>query len=228
MPDHPEVALYGHWICPFATRVRFALAQRGIEHELVDVPPSAVRGVDFVLPPEFVRHSPKLEIPMVRIGDDHLADSIPILEWLEVRIDAPPLLPRTPARRELVRERMTWIDRSLFRSMIGVYYGVDPAEIDRAAGALAASLARLSRWIDEDGWLAGNEPTLAEAVMIPFHVRLDGLHRLGFDHPVPGPVDDHRTRCTRLHGWDAVAWTDDQTDEFVGRFEAFRRKQRRR
>ena len=45
-----EVALYGHWICPFATRVEVALHQRGIVHDLVDLPPSAVRGPDFVLP----------------------------------------------------------------------------------------------------------------------------------------------------------------------------------
>ena len=53
-----DVALYGHWICPFATRVQFALHQRAIPHELVDVPPSGVRGPDFELPPEsFVEHS---------------------------------------------------------------------------------------------------------------------------------------------------------------------------
>ncbi|MDX2379270.1 MAG: glutathione S-transferase N-terminal domain-containing protein [Acidimicrobiia bacterium] len=54
------VALYGHWICPFVTRVRFTLAQRGIEHELVNVPPSGVRPRDFVLPDAFVEHSPRL------------------------------------------------------------------------------------------------------------------------------------------------------------------------
>ena len=57
-----DVALYGHWICPFATRVQFALHQRGITHELIDLPPSAVRGRDFDLPPEFIEHSPRLEI----------------------------------------------------------------------------------------------------------------------------------------------------------------------
>ena len=79
-----DVALYGHWICPFVTRVPFALAQRGVAHDLVDLPPSAVRGPDFVLSPEFVEHSPQLEIPMValRAGADvdYLADSIPVLE----------------------------------------------------------------------------------------------------------------------------------------------------
>ncbi|HAS11498.1 MAG TPA: hypothetical protein DCS55_13445, partial [Acidimicrobiaceae bacterium] len=91
----PDVTLYGHWTCPFVHRVAWALAERGIEHGHVDVPPSAVRPKDFVLPEEFVAHSPRLEIPMVRVGEEYLADSIPVLEWLEVVVpDAPPLLPR--------------------------------------------------------------------------------------------------------------------------------------
>ena len=101
----PDVALYGHWICPFATRVEFALHQRGIAHELIDLPPSAVRGPDFVLPNEFVKHSPRLEIPLVRVGSDYLADSIPVLEWLEERVVAPALLSSDGAARALVRRR---------------------------------------------------------------------------------------------------------------------------
>ena len=65
-------------------------AERGIQHDDVDVPPSAVRPKDFVLPPEFVDHSPRLEIPMVRVGDAYRADSIPVSRrsfgkwWLRV------------------------------------------------------------------------------------------------------------------------------------------------
>lgn len=117
----PSVSLYGHWICPFVTRVGFALAERGIDHDLVDVPPSGVRPPDFVLPPEFVEHSPRRRI-----------------------------------------------------------------------------------------------------------VRLDGLRRLGFEHPLPDAVDAHRRRCRDLDGWSAVAWSDEQTDELVGRFEARRRRTRAR
>ncbi|MGI9646455.1 MAG: hypothetical protein ACR2O6_14205, partial [Ilumatobacteraceae bacterium] len=76
----------------------------------------------------------------------------------------------------------------------------------------------------EVGWLAGDRPTLAEAVSVPIDVRLAGLRWLGFTEPLPAPVETHRQRCHGLGGWEAVAWTDDQTDEFVGRFQAYRRK----
>ena len=222
----PTVSLYGHWICPFATRVAFALAQRGIVHDEVEVPPSGVRPTGFVLPTEFAEHSPKLEIPMVRIGEDHLADSIPILEWLEVRIEGAPLLPDGDAARDLVRERVAWIDRHAFRGMIGVYYDTEPSLVERAADELRDALVEMDEWLADTDWLAGDEPTLAEAVSIPIYVRLDGLRRLGFSHPLPTRIRRHREQCAQLTGWAAVAWNDAQTDEFVGRLEAFRRKTR--
>ena len=68
------VRLFGHWTCPFVNRVAFALGQRGVDYELVDVPPSAVRPKDFVLPDEFVEHSPRLEVPL---GSASMATSWP-------------------------------------------------------------------------------------------------------------------------------------------------------
>lgn len=220
----PDVALYGHWICPFSTRVEFALYQRGIRYELVDLPPSAVRGRDVRLPPEFVEHSPRLEIPMVRVGAEYLADSIPILELLELRFADDPLLPADPGARSVVRERMAWIDRCVFGPMVGVYYGTDPGRRAQAGERLAAALDEMSCWTEASGWLAGAGPTLAEAVVIPVYVRMEGLRGLGFTASVSRSVEAHAERCRSLTGWSAIAWSADQTGEFVGRFEAFRRR----
>lgn len=220
-----DVALYGHWICPFSTRVEFALHQRGIDHDLIDLPPSAVRPRDFVMPPEFVEHSPRLEVPMVRIGHEYRADSIPLLEWLEVEVDGLPLLPTDGGQRALVRERMAWIDAHAFRAMIGIYYGTDPAKIDRASERLGDALSVMGEWTSETGWLAGDAPSLADAVAVPIHIRLDGLQRLGFAAPIDRRWTAHGERCRSLAGWNPVAWSADQTNEFVGRFEAYRRRQ---
>jgi glutathione S-transferase len=222
-----NVALYGHWICPFSTRVEFALHQRGIDHDLVDLPPVAVRGPDFVLPPEFVENSPRLEIPMVRIGAEHRADSIPVLEWLEARFDERPLLPADPDARHLARERMAWVDDRIFPAMVRIYYGIDPERIEEASRALAAELAALGAMVDATGWLAGEGPSLAEAVLLPLWVRLDGLRELGFTAEVPEAAAAYAARCRGLDGWAAVEWSPDQTAEFVGRFRAYRRKKRR-
>lgn len=222
-----DVALFGHWICPFSTRVEFALHQRGIAHQLIDLPPSAARPKDFDMPSEFVEHSPRLEVPLVRVGDEYLADSIPVLRWLETAVDAPPLMPDDDAARRLVDERIAWIDQRAFRPMVGLYYGTDTERIARASARLGEALAEMGRWTESTGWLAGDAPTLAEAVAIPIHVRLAGLQRLGFTAQIDTAWSAHGDRCRSLDGWPAIEWSADQIDEFVGRFEAFRRRQAR-
>ncbi|MEO1058800.1 MAG: glutathione S-transferase family protein [Actinomycetota bacterium] len=190
-----SVALYGHWICPFATRVQFALAQREIDHELDDLPPTGVRPPDFVLPPEFVEHSPKLEIPMVRVDDRYLADSIPILEWLDEEFAERSLLPASHDDRATTRMRMAWIDRHAFRPMIGVYYGTAPDRVERAATALTSALAEMGSWAAESGWLGGPDVSLADAVAMPINVRLAGLQQLGLTTDIPTKWAAYAERC---------------------------------
>lgn len=220
------VTLFGHWICPFSVRVEFALAQRSIPYTVVDVPPSAVRPRGFVVPEEFLKHSPKREIPMIRIGDRHLADSIPILEWLEAEFTGGPLLPSDEASADLVRERVQWIDTNLYRPMIGVYYGTEPDLIRRSSSRFGDALRTIASWLGDSEWLVGDSPTLAEALMVAVYVRLDGLRRLGLTAEIPSAISAHSTSCQALRGWSAAKWSPQQIDEFVWRFEKYRERQR--
>jgi glutathione S-transferase len=216
-----SVRLFGHWTCPFVNRVAFALGQRDIDYTLISVPPSAVRPEGFVLPDEFVAHSPRLEVPLVCIDGDFLADSIPILHFLEDRVDAPTLVP--PGEAELVIDRVAHLDATLMPSMGGVAYGVAPEKIERAAGRLADAFDEMADWLSETPWLAGSEATLAEAIAVPVYLRLPGLVALGFDRPLPAAVADHRERTLALPGGVAVAWTADQHAEYLARHRKARR-----
>jgi len=216
------VTLFGHWICPFSVRVEFALAQRGIEYTVVDVPPRAVRPKGFVVPEEFIAHSPKLEVPMVKIDGEYLADSIPILEWLEEKFSDSSLLPVGDEAQAVVRERVEWLNKYVYRPMIGVYYGTDPALIQESSDAFFAALATVDQWLQSSQWLAGDTPTLAEAIMAGVYTRLDGLRQLGLAGELPASVQQHRGRCTQLVGWTKVEWSDEQTSDFVGRFLKYR------
>lgn len=214
------VTLWGHWTCPFVNRVDFALGERGIDHDLVSVPPSAVRPAGFVLPEEFVAHSPRLEVPMLRIGDEFRVDSIPLLYWLEDRIPAAPLL---PADDELVRARVERLDATLMRAMSGIAYGTDGATIDRGVARLADAFTEMDAWLGDHAWLAGDRPTLVEAIAVPVYLRLPGLVALGYDRPVPDLVAEHRSRTLDRPGGRHVAWSPEQAAEYLGRHRAFRR-----
>ena len=218
----PTVTLFGHWICPFSVRVEFALAQRGIEYTVVDVPPRAVRPKGFVVPEEFIAHSPKLEVPMVKIDGEYLADSIPILEWLEEKFTDSSLLPTDDAGQAIVRERVEWLNKHVYRPMIGVYYGTDAALIQESSAAFMKAMETVDQWLLASPWLAGDTPTLAEAIMAGVYTRLDGLRQLGLTGELPASVQQHLERCTQLVGWQKVEWSVDQTTDFVGRFLKFR------
>lgn len=210
------VTLFGHWICPYSVRVEFALVHLGIRYDVVNVPPTAARPKGFVVPEEFTAHSPKGEIPMIRTDGRYLADSLPILEFLD------------PAAGPGVHDAARWVDAVVFPPMIGVYYGTDDEKIARAAARLSAGLLDVSERLGPTGWLEGAGAGMAEAALVPFYVRLDGLRRLGFDDALPPQVHDHCARVLDLPAGRAVAWTDDQTDEFVWRFTTFRERARNR
>lgn len=216
------VTLFGHWICPFSVRVEFALAQRGIDYTVVDVPPRAVRPKGFVVPEEFIAHSPKLEVPMVKIDGEYLADSVPILEWLEEKFTDSSLLPADNAGQAVVRERVNWINKYVYQPMIGVYYGTDVALIQESSVVFMTAMETVGQWLRDTPWLAGDSPTLAEAIMAGVYTRVDGLRQLGLTGELPVLVEQHLERCTQLVGWDAVRWTTEQTSDFVGRFLKYR------
>ena len=217
-----DVVLFGHWICPFSVRVEFALAQKEIAYSLVNVPPRAVRPKGFVVPEEFIAHSPKLEVPMVRVGETYLADSIPILQWLEELFPSHSLSPTDDAQHALMMECVAWLDKYVYRPMIGVYYGTDPEKIEEASAAFGKAMETVNSWLLVSPWLAGDQPTLAEAIMAGVYTRWSGLQRLGMTATLPDSVEQHREQMKSLTGWQAVKWSDEQTDEFVGRFLKYR------
>ncbi|MEZ5168456.1 MAG: hypothetical protein R2695_18995 [Acidimicrobiales bacterium] len=169
----------------------------------------------FVLPDEFVAHSPRLEVPLVRVDGDYLADSIPILFWLDDVLEAPRPCPDELA--PLVRERVNRLDELLMLAMGGIAHGRDPAKIEQASDRLTAAFVEMAGWLAEDRWLAGPEPTLAEAIAVPVYLRLEGLTELGFRGKVPAGVHDHRDRLAATAGGRRVAWSDAQRAEYLGR-----------
>ncbi len=219
----PDVTYYGHWICPYAKRVKFALVHKGIGHDEVVLPPSALRPKDQALPPEFLQHSPRREIPMIRHGAHYLADSIPILRYLEDHFANRPLLPQDAGERKTVMKRVWWLDGNVMINAGRLYYGYKPQHIKSASDALGLALDEAETWLEGRDWLCGKEPSLAEVILIPIYVRLEGLRRLGLGWGGPGRrMSAHLDRCRALPGWEAVAWSPEQEDEFVGRFTKYR------
>src|SRR5436309_15298533 len=91
------VLLYEHPLSPYAQKVKIALAEKGVAFECRL--PDFMSGRDDA----FAAASPRLEVPALVDGETRVFDSTIILEYVEDRWPAPPLLPAAPAERARVR-----------------------------------------------------------------------------------------------------------------------------
>lgn len=100
MSDTPAPILYHYWRSSSSWRVRWALHEKGIAFTPVAV--DLLKGEQ--ARPEYLAKNPLGHVPLLVIDGYELTESVAILEYLEERFPARPLLPAEPAGRARVRQ----------------------------------------------------------------------------------------------------------------------------
>jgi glutathione S-transferase/RNA polymerase-associated protein len=122
--------LYEHPLSPYAQKAKLALIEKGIAFE-TQIP-------DFLAgDPTFAAASPRREVPTLVDGETSVFDSTVILEYLEDKWPAPPLLPAGAAERARVR-MLEEICDTYYEAINWAIYEV--RVFRRAAGTLADEL----------------------------------------------------------------------------------------
>jgi glutathione S-transferase len=149
--------LYSGPLSLFTAKVRVALAEKGVEYDLVSVPFSRARGYE-PKHPDVLALNPKGQVPVLVDGDLQLYDSTIILEYLEDRYPDPPLYPREIENRARCRQAEAAADEIFFPLVFSliqeVFYKGSGGDADRIRGATAA-IARV--YDDLDAKLGGRE-----------------------------------------------------------------------
>ena len=91
--------LYTYFRSSAAFRVRIALLLKNLPHEAVPV--SLLAGAQKT--PEYLGRNPQGLIPFLEDGDEGIAQSLAIIEYLDETHPEPPLLPKDPVGRAHVR-----------------------------------------------------------------------------------------------------------------------------
>jgi len=144
---------------PFSTnveRVALAAGHKGLAVEWIDVDPGDRSLVEAV--------SGQPLVPVLAAGDEVLADSPRILDWLEAHHPDPPLLPADPARRAEVRIFCDWFNRVWKRAPNAI---ADDGPTDALAAEMRAGVELFEALLAGREYLFG-EFGLADVTAFPF------------------------------------------------------------
>jgi len=162
------LTLYDAARCPYCARARIALAEKGLEYEVLEI--------DLSDRPQWIyEKNPTGRVPVIEEDAWILPESSVILEYLEERYPEPPLLPPDPADRALAR---VWIFRH--DDFTKPYYALRREE-ERAAEKFDEQLAKLEEALSRQAWLTGAEYGLADIAYVPWVLRARDMLGVSLD-----------------------------------------------
>jgi len=122
------ITIYDAARCPFCARVRIALAEKGVEHELFAIDLSD-------RPAWLYGKNPLGKVPVLEEDAFVLPESEVIMEYLEERYPEPALLPADPAERGLARVQVHRFDDLLGDDYYAARRG-DPNDLEQRLAEL--------------------------------------------------------------------------------------------
>ena len=160
--------LYHLPLSPFCRKVRLALAEKGVEADLIEERPWDKRL-------DFLRLNPAGRVPVLVTPEGQaIADSWAIVEFLEETVKDPPLLPESPSGRAEARRVAAWFDDKFHREVTEnlLYERVtkrlarlgppEGAHLKAGSQNIRLHLDYIAFLLESNDWLAGNRLTIAD------------------------------------------------------------------
>jgi maleylacetoacetate isomerase len=166
-----EVVLYDYWRSSAAYRVRIALHLKGIAYRTV--PLDLVEGDQ--RDPDYLARNPQGLVPALEIDGHFLTQSLAIIDYLDARHKAPPMVPSDPATRSTVLAKALVIAADIhpINNLRVLNYlrgtlGLD----DQAVGQwyrhwIAEGFTALEQGAPDSGLFGGAEPDLVDVCLVP-------------------------------------------------------------
>jgi glutathione S-transferase len=168
--------LYTFQLCPFAHRVRLALAEKGVVAEPIEIDLKNK-------PANFARISPYGRVPLLLHGEVKLWESAIINEYLDEVFPDPPLMPASLPDRALARIWIKFADERLYSATHSLIFTRE----EEARRKLAAEMLD-SVWFLENEVMAkrpgrgpyvfGDRFTLADIALYPWFEQVGALEQL--------------------------------------------------
>lgn len=183
--------LHNYWRSSASYRVRIALGLKGLawEYVVVDILKGGTAGGGGQHDEAYRAHNPMGQVPTLEVVEadgrvHYLAQSLPIMEYLEERFPAPALLPRgledrayARALAELVNSGIQPLQNLSTTRRVQAMGGDDRAWVQ---GFIASGLGALERAVAPTAgrFCVGDAPTIADCCLVP---QIYSAHRFGVD-----------------------------------------------
>ena len=166
------ITIHYHPLSTYSRRVRIALLEKAIPHELAIVDMAARKHRD----PSYLALNPYGRVPALQDGDFVLYESTAILGYLERLYPQPPLVPEDPRERALVDMHMKLCDLQMARQAAVIMFPMrflprerwDEKAMAQARSEIEKHLAVVEEQLGERQFLVGDHFTLAEVCYTPF------------------------------------------------------------
>lgn len=164
--------LHSHPLSTFARRVRIALLEKRIPHELVTVDMAAKQHKA----PEYLALNPYGRVPTLEEDGFVLYESTAILEYLELTRPDPPLVPADPRGRALLAMHVKLCDLELARNTSTIIFPKrflprerwDEKTMAQAKSTIEKHLGILEGQLGAKQWMVGDRYSMVEVCYTPF------------------------------------------------------------
>lgn len=166
----PTFELISNHLCPYTQRAAIQLAEKGIAYERVYI--------DLSNKPEwFLRLSPLGKVPLLRVGDAAIFETVVICEYIEEVEPSVPLHPVAPLDRAHHR---SWAEfaSAVIADIFAFYMAPDATAFERKCGDLQARFRWLERHLNDGPYFAGMRFSLVDAAFAPIFRLFDTFDRI--------------------------------------------------
>ena len=164
--------LHSHPLSTFARRVRSALLEKKIPHELVTVDMAAKQHKS----PEYLALNPYGRVPTLEEDGFVVWESTAILEYLELTRPDPPLVPADPRGRALLEMHVKLCDLELARNTSTIIFPKrflpkerwDEKAMAQAKVTIEKHLGIVEAQLGAKQWMVGDRYSMVEVCYTPF------------------------------------------------------------
>jgi glutathione S-transferase len=167
----PLFELISNHLCPYTQRAAIQLAEKQIAYERTYI--------DLANKPQwFLQISPLGKVPLLRVGDVAIVETVAICEYIE---DVEPVMPLHPAEPlERARHR-SWAEfaSAIIADVFAFYMAPDVETFARKCRELHARFRWLERHVGDGPYFTGPRFSLVDAAFAPIFRLFDTFDRIG-------------------------------------------------